>query len=41
MKTVDTFVGAVVERARVAKSSGTYAARLLEVGISESESARA
>jgi cytochrome P450 len=37
MEKVDDFVRAVVERASREKSSGTYPARLLEVGISESE----
>jgi cytochrome P450 len=37
MDKVDNFVKAVVERAGMEKNSGTYPARLLEVGISESE----
>src|SRR2546423_4623881 len=37
MEKVDSFVKSVVESAAAGKSSGTYPARLLEAGVSESE----
>lgn len=37
MQKVDSFIKAVVERAKTEKGSGTYPARLLDIGISESE----
>jgi cytochrome P450 len=37
MEKVDNFVKAVVEKASMEKSSGTYPARLLEAGITQSE----